>query len=223
MYKLLGVRKIATSACHPNGNGGVERVNRTMAQMLVMVVNERQDNWDVPLPHVEFANNNAVSAATGLAPNEVHVNRLPRLPLTIFEYHYARGHQSLARDHLEYCDLAADRQRRAYASVREQHALNISRVELRNSTLSDARKQLPIYTIGGWVWVYNAAATIPQGAKSGTDAKVLKEKLSLNWTGPFKILTVGPSPSDSALWPPNCYTWTFPRTCRALTPTAESR
>ena len=109
MYKLLGVRKIATSACHPNGNGGVERVNRTMAQMLVMVVNERQDNWDVPLPHVEFANNNAVSAATGLAPNEVHVNRLPRLPLTIFEYHYARGHQSLARDHLEYCDLAADR------------------------------------------------------------------------------------------------------------------
>ena len=68
------------------------------------------------------------------------MNRLLRLPLTIFEHRYARGHQSLARDHLEYCDLAADRQRRAYALVREQHALNVSRVERRNSALSDAFK-----------------------------------------------------------------------------------
>ena len=56
------------------------------------------------------------------------MSRLPRL-LTIFEHHYAREHQSLARDHLEYCDLAADRQRRAYALVREQHALTASRME----------------------------------------------------------------------------------------------
>ena len=96
MYKLLRMRKIATSAYQPNGNGRVERVNHTMAQMLAMVANERQDDWDVRLPYVEFAYNNSVSAATGLAPNEVHMNRLPRLPLTIFEHHYARGHQSLA-------------------------------------------------------------------------------------------------------------------------------
>ena len=175
--------KIVTSAYHSNGNGGVERVNHTMAQMLAMAANERQDDWDVHLPHVELYYNNSVSAATGLAPNEVHImNRLPRLPLTIFEHHYARGHQSLARDHLEYCDLAADRQRRAYALVREQHALNVSRVERRNSALFDTLKQLSIYTIGGWVWVCNTTATICQGAKSGTEAKVLKEKLSLNWT-----------------------------------------
>ena len=70
-------------------------------------------------------------------------------------------------------------------------------MERRNSALSNALKQPPIYTVSGWVWIYNTAATIRQGAKSGTDAKVLKEKLSLNWTGPFKILAVGSSPSDS--------------------------
>ena len=53
----MGVRKLATSSYHPNGNGGVERVNHTMAQMLAMVVNERQDEWDLQLPHVEFAYN----------------------------------------------------------------------------------------------------------------------------------------------------------------------
>ena len=47
------MRKIATSTYHPNANGGVERVNYTMAQMLAMVVNERQDDWDVHLPHVD--------------------------------------------------------------------------------------------------------------------------------------------------------------------------
>ena len=55
-----------------------------MAQILAMVVNERQHDWHLYLPHVEFAYNNSVSAAMGLAPNEVHVGRLSRLPLTVF-------------------------------------------------------------------------------------------------------------------------------------------
>ncbi len=194
VYKLLGVRKVATSSYHPNGNGGVERVNHTMAQMLAMVVNERQDDWDIHLPHVESAYNNSTSEATGLAPNEVHMNRLPRLPLTVIERQYARGHQSLDRDQVEYCDLAADRQRRSYAMVRAQHRLSVSRIERRNSALGDALSKLPVYAVGGWVWVYNSESTIRQGVRSGTDDKVLKAKLSLLWTGPFKILAVGPSP-----------------------------
>ena len=111
VYELLGVRKIATSSYHPSGNGGVEHVNHTMAQMLAMVVNERQSDWDAQLPHVEFAYNNPASAATGLAPNEVHMGRLPRLPLNFFDRSGVAGHQSLARDHLAYCDLASERQR----------------------------------------------------------------------------------------------------------------
>ena len=41
--------------------------------------------------------------------------------------------------------------------------------------------------------MYNTAATIRQGARKGTNNTVLEEKLSLNWTEPFKILAVGPS------------------------------
>ena len=54
--------------------------------MFAMVGNKLQNDCDAHLPHVEFAYNNCVSAATGLAPNEVHMNRLPRLPLTVFEH-----------------------------------------------------------------------------------------------------------------------------------------
>ena len=56
---------MATSSYHPNGNGGVERVNHTMAQKLAMVGNEKQNDRDIQLPHVEFAYKNSVSAATG--------------------------------------------------------------------------------------------------------------------------------------------------------------
>ena len=111
--------------------------------------------------------------------------------------------------------------------MREQHAFNIARVERRNSALSDGLKQIPTYAIGGWVWVYNAAATIRLGTKAGTDAKVLKAKLSLNWMGPFKTLVIGPSPAEAtlmaALWPKNFFTSTSPTTCLVRTPPVESR
>ena len=166
-----------------------------MAQMLAMVCNEHKNDWDAHLPHVEYAYNNSVSAATGLAPNEVHIGRLRRLPLTVFNRSYGGGHQSLDRDHLAYCDLARERQQHAYELVREQHALTVARVNGRNSTLSDALLRRPKYMAGGWVWVYNTAAGIRQGLHKGVDNKVFKEKLSLNWIGPFKIVAVGPSPA----------------------------
>ena len=40
--------------------------------------------------------------------------------------------------------------------------------------------------------MYKSASTIRQGVKAKTDAKVLKAKLALNWTDPYKILAVGP-------------------------------
>ena len=113
-------------------------MNHTMAQMLAMVVNQRQDDWDLQLPHVEFSYNNSASAATGLAPNEVHMGRLPRLPLTVFERTGVAGHQSLTRNHLAYCDVVADQQQRANDVVCKHHALTVSRVNRRNSALADA-------------------------------------------------------------------------------------
>ena len=102
VYKLMGIHKLTTSAYHLSGNGGVERVNHTMAQMLAMVCNEHQNDWDAHLPHVEYAYNNYVSAAAGLAPNEVYTGRLPRLPLIVFDRSYGGAHQSLDRNHLAY-------------------------------------------------------------------------------------------------------------------------
>ena len=108
------------------------------------------------------------------------------------------GHRSLARDHLAYCDLPTDGQQRAYDIVREHDALTGSRVERRNSALTDALRAVPNLAVGGCVRVYNTAATIRQGVKTDTDAKVLNAKFLINWTGPYKVFAVGPcTPADT--------------------------
>ena len=72
----------------------------------------------------------------------------------------------------------------------------------------------------GQVWVYNTAATIRKGLRKGADDKVLNEKLSLIWTGPFKTIAVGPSPRltnpTDARSETSCYILTSPQTCPAL-------
>ena len=73
---------------------------------------------------------------------------------------YGGTHQSFDRDLLACCDLARERQQRAYELVCEQHALTVARINGRNSTLSDALLRHPKYVADGWVWVYNTAATI---------------------------------------------------------------
>ncbi|CAB1102661.1 unnamed protein product [Ectocarpus sp. CCAP 1310/34] len=197
IYEVMKIKRVTTSSYHPQTNGGTERVNHTMAQMLAVVVNEQQNDWDIHLPHVEFIYNNSVNQSTGLAPSEIHIGRIPRLPLSVFDHPTVGGHQSLARDQLEYCNLAGDRQRRAYELVREYNALKISRVERRNSSLLDAIHKLPQFTVGGWAWVYNTAAKIRQGVQKDTDQQVLKAKFALSWTGPYKVLAVGPTSADA--------------------------
>ena len=162
-----------------------------------MIVNECPNNWDAQLSHVDVAYNNSVSTGTSLAPNEVHMGRLRRLPLIVFDRSGVAGHQGLARDHLAYCDLASERQQLANDIIREMHALTVSRSERRNSAVSDALRQVPNFVVGNWVWLYSTASTIRQRAKAGTDAKARKIKFALNWTGPYKILAVGPGPSSN--------------------------
>lgn len=47
VYKLMGIHKfVSPSSFHPERNGGTERVNHSMAKMLSMIVNERQNDWE---------------------------------------------------------------------------------------------------------------------------------------------------------------------------------
>ena len=55
MCQQLGIDRSRTTAYHPQGNGQVERFNRTLESMLAKVVTDNQKDWDKHLPQVLFA------------------------------------------------------------------------------------------------------------------------------------------------------------------------
>ena len=63
--------------------------------------------------HVEYAYSNSVSTTTGLALDKIHIGRLPRPPLAVFDRYYGGAYHSLNNNHLAYYDSARERQQRA--------------------------------------------------------------------------------------------------------------
>lgn len=55
MSERLGIKKVFSSAYHPQTNGQVERLNRYIACALSAYVSERQDDWDDYLEAIAFA------------------------------------------------------------------------------------------------------------------------------------------------------------------------
>ncbi|CAB1105230.1 unnamed protein product [Ectocarpus sp. CCAP 1310/34] len=202
VYKMLGTVKKFTSSYHPQTNGMVERLNHTLCQMLSHLVADDQANWDEMLPHAVAAHNNNVSRGTGLAPNVVHIGRYPRLPMTILEGRGVSGNQGLKQDQLDYLNLMRDKQRKAYELVREQDKITKSKHEKSNQVLNSIIGKRPKYKEGDWVLVYDEKSTISGGGEHVLKSRMnsrgkeksfaLIPKLAHNWTGPYKVLFVGP-------------------------------
>lgn len=76
---VMGVKKINTSAYHPQTDGLIERFNRTLTDMLAKTV-KTEVEWDERLPYVLFAYRATVQASTGESPFFLLYGRDPQLP-----------------------------------------------------------------------------------------------------------------------------------------------
>ena len=53
--QIMGLKKVNTTAYHPQGDGLVERFNRTLIDMLAKTVHRTGKDWDECLPYLLFA------------------------------------------------------------------------------------------------------------------------------------------------------------------------
>jgi transposase InsO family protein len=81
IYKILGTKKIFTTAYHPQTNGAVERFNSTLKNMLAMYVNNTHDNWEEYLTLVTYAYNSTPHTTTGYSPFHLLFGRKPFHPI----------------------------------------------------------------------------------------------------------------------------------------------
>jgi len=81
--KLLDIEKTRTTPLHPQSDGMVERLNRTLETMLSKFVQENQRNWDQLLPLLAMAYRSAIHESTGRTPSELMFGRDVRLPVDL--------------------------------------------------------------------------------------------------------------------------------------------
>lgn len=79
--KRLGIKRSLTSVDHPQTNGLVERMNRTLKTSLATVVGNEPGAWNSYLPFITFAYNTAKQTSTGFSPFELMYGRKVSLSL----------------------------------------------------------------------------------------------------------------------------------------------
>ncbi|KAG5885997.1 hypothetical protein JTB14_025391 [Gonioctena quinquepunctata] len=77
---LLNIRKTRSTALHPQSDGMVERMNRTINRHLSKVVSDHQRDWDQYLHLFLMAYRSAVHESTGQTPASIIMGRELRLP-----------------------------------------------------------------------------------------------------------------------------------------------
>jgi Integrase zinc binding domain/Integrase core domain len=75
-----GIQHRMSAPEHPQTNGLVERMNKTIGPILASYVNKSHTNWDELVPFAAFAINTAVQETTGFAPFELVCGRTAVFP-----------------------------------------------------------------------------------------------------------------------------------------------
>ena len=80
---VMGITKTRTTAYHPQGDGQVERQNRTLQDMLAAFCTKHDNDWDLWIDAAVFAYNTSRQESLQTSPYEIVFGRIPRLPLEI--------------------------------------------------------------------------------------------------------------------------------------------
>ncbi|XDV20721.1 hypothetical protein PO909_025992 [Leuciscus waleckii] len=101
LYELLGIKSIRTSVYHPQTDGLVKRLNRTLKTMIRKFVHYDAKNWDKWLEPLLFAVREVLQASTGFSPFELLYGRQPRGVLDVLKEIWEEG-PSESRNEIQY-------------------------------------------------------------------------------------------------------------------------
>jgi transposase InsO family protein len=78
--KLLKVKRIKTSAYHPESNGALERTHRVLLEYLRCYILENQTYWDQWISYATFVFSTTPHTSTGFTSHELLFGRKPNIP-----------------------------------------------------------------------------------------------------------------------------------------------
>jgi hypothetical protein len=167
VYKLMNIKKINTTAYHPQTNGLVERMNGSLIRIIKLYVNENQNDWDVYLPFALFCYRTTYHTRIGETPFYLLHGREPRLPID------AMTRNDIEQRYTSGTQFVKDIQQR----MKQAHELVKSHLQSIADTRDTAAIEYPsVYKSGDKVFI-----KFPQ-VKPG-----MRKKLSKPWRGPYIV------------------------------------
>ena len=80
---LFNMDKTRTSLYHPESDGMVEQMNRTLQDMLANYMSDHQRDWDEHLPLIMMAYCSSIHASTQYTPFYLSFGHKVRLPVDV--------------------------------------------------------------------------------------------------------------------------------------------
>jgi transposase InsO family protein len=84
--KLLKIKRIKTTAYHPQSNGALESTHRVLVEYLRCYILEDQTNWNKWIPYAIFVFNMKPHTSTGYTPHELMFSRKPNIRSVQYTY-----------------------------------------------------------------------------------------------------------------------------------------
>ena len=166
--KLYDIKKTRTTPYHPQGDGLVERLNRTLVDTIALISIDAKDNWDLRIGLALMAIRSAVQSSIGYSPYFLLFGREMRLPADLV---YDVPHEQYSSSVEAVSTLRS--------TIQSVHATVISNMESshkRQKDCYDRRSHGLRYSIGDTVWLVNKNPTL------------LVNKFHDRWVGPYIII-----------------------------------
>ena len=109
MCKLLEINKTRTTAYHPQSDGMIERMTRTVKDILSKYISVNQTDWDKFVDSVVFAYNSTVHDTTGITPYRMVFGEEIKLPVDIATEKVDIGQSALPKNQAEYVQKISQR------------------------------------------------------------------------------------------------------------------
>ena len=170
LCQLLEIDKTQTTPYLPSSDGMVERLNRTIQNMLRAYVSEYRDDWDEAIPFLCMAYRSTEHESTKCTPNLLMLGREVETPLSV-QYLPPAEPPDVACE-IEYVEWARDVMRRAHTLARQ----NLQKAATRQKRVYDQSASRRKFQIGEWIYLRDFVGG--------------QAKLGLKWKGPFMIVKV---------------------------------
>ena len=168
VYELLGIKKLNTTAYHPQCNGLVERFNHTIVSMIAMYTNEYPDDWDEHLNYCIWAYRTSVNDTTKFSPFYLMYGRDPLFPIDAM-----LESEETYRSSEEYVSEII----RKINVAKEMVKNKVMQIKQKRDETNSQLNRIQMFNVGEYVMLYN-----PRTKKG------VSSKLSHKWKGPYSIV-----------------------------------